>query len=231
MNFIRLCAVALLLTVICVVERTGQEKRDAILIDEFGRIECEDLSGRLDTFLSELASQPGATGYVVVSSNAAVEPRTFWYERFIDGYALFRRFDQRRFLLVSSDLPVSTYVQLWLVPAGVQIPVAIDDDARYISKPSVKRLRFYSNFGDEGPCYTGPPFRLLSKYLKANPEMDANIALGAMSLKVFQNSKTAIIRSFRDDYSVNTSRLRFFWVRTRYDSDSSELWLIRRKRR
>ena len=43
----------------------GQEVPRAVLVDEHGRLPCDDLLGRLDAYFAELAGKPAAQGVVV----------------------------------------------------------------------------------------------------------------------------------------------------------------------
>ena len=230
MNLTRLFLILLLFLAFS-VGANSQESPKAVLIDEFGSIGCEDLSGRLDVFLNELNSKPNSKGYVVISTNPDVAARLAWRERFIDGYARYRRFDENRILIVRGILQEPIQTQMWVIPQGTRFTTQLQSEHRYDLTTSLKKTKFYSDFDDGGPCYTNPPFRILSKYLKANPDLNANIAIGSTSSKSFRKTKEEIIKSFRKDYGTGPSQLRFFWVRTQYEPEIFELWLIRRRAR
>ena len=212
-----------------IVGATAQEPPKAVLVDEYGPIGCEDVSGRLDNFLNELRINPDSTGYIVISTNPTFASRLAWQGRFIDGYARYRNFDETRFVIVRSSLQEPIQVQMWRVPADLRFPVATEVESKYELDKSTRKLRLYSDFDDSGPCYTGPPLRLLSKYLKANPEYLSNIAIGSPSTASFRKAKDGIMQSFQKDYGVELSRLRFFWIRTHHDPEIYELWLIGKK--
>jgi hypothetical protein len=206
----------------------GQGPPKAVLVDEFGRVRCEDLSGRLDVFIAELNKDPSSIGYVAVSS----APELAWRERFIDGYARYRAFDESRLVPVRVTLETPNQTQMWRVPAGAELPVETEtmiETSAVVNKP--RKYRLSSDFVHGGPCYTGPPFRLMSKHLKMHPEYSGNIAIGSPSYKTFRKARDEIRESFQKDYNVNPSRLRFFWIRTLYDPAIYELWLVRRKSR
>lgn len=205
----------------------SQEPPKAILIDEFERIGCEDLSSRLDLLLGEMRNRPDSSGYVVIPSNSE---NVAWREGFIDGYARWRDFEEDRFIVVRGNFQDPPLTQAWLVPAGAESPAVTANDQGYQLDGSPRKVHIFGDFDDPGTChYTGPPFRMLSKYLKANPDRRANIAVGLPSSFQFRDTRKEIIKSFREDYGVDPARLRFFWVRTLWDRGIYEFWLIGKK--
>lgn len=225
-NLFRICLIVFLL-IGCGLSTNSQVSPKPVLVDEFGRIECEDLSARLDVFIAELNKHPNATGYIAISSTHKLD----WRERFIDGYARYRAFDENRLLIVRANLKEPTQTQMWSVPFGAELPVERILDTSSGLERSPRKFKLYSDFGNLGACYTGPPFRLMSGYLKGNPGYSGNIAIGSPSEKSFRKAKDQIKRAFSQDYEVDLSRIRFFWIRTEYDPEIHELWLVRRKSR
>lgn len=228
MNLTKIFPIAFLLLALG-IGSNAQERPQPVLVDEFGAITCEDLSARLDYFFVELSNDPTSTGYIVMSADAKANPRLLWRELYIDGYPRYRRFDEDRLLVVHGVLNDGVEIQMWKVPLGGELPATTLSERPYELWPSRSKLRLYSDFGEVGPCYTSPPFRLLSKYLLANPELVANIAIGTPTSKSFRAAKQEISARFRDVYKVEPSRLRFFSVRTKYDPEIYEVWLLRRK--
>ena len=208
----------------------SQQLQTSILVDELESSGCEDLAGRLDAFLNDLRNNPTSVGYAVISANPDVAPRLGWTERFIDGYSRHRGFEESRLIVVRGDLTAPVQIQLWRVPLGAELPVQSASETRY-KMGSARKFRLYSDFDEFGPCYTGPPLRILSKYLKADRGLSANIAIGSPSPRSFRVAKKQVIESFENDYKTDPSRLRFFWVRTTYEPAIYELWLIRQKRK
>lgn len=208
----------------------GQEQPKAILVDEFGTIACGDLSARLDTFIAAIKEKPAYNGYIVISSNFRLAPRLAWREKFIDGYARYRGFKENRFILIRGKLPDQIQTQFWLALAGTQLPFEDKPESNFTLPPDVRKLKLYSDFEDGGPCYTRPPFRILSKYLKTSPGVNANIVIGAPSARSFSKAKEDINELFSKEYGIAPGRLRFFRGQSRYEL-VYELWLIRRKRK
>ena len=223
-NLSRILLIKLLLLAMSVAAISQEQ---AILVDEMDHAGCEDLSARLDFLLNELNNNPSSNGYVVVSSNPDVARRLGWTERFIDGYARYRGFEESRVVVVRGNLLPPRHLQMWRVPPGSELP-AQSGETRY-QMGTARKLELYSDFGEVGPCYTGPPFRILSKYLNSDPDLTANVAIGSPSLTLFRKARDGIIESFKTDYATDPSRLRFFWIHTKYEPNIYELWLIRRR--
>jgi hypothetical protein len=220
---VALCALAF------VVSGGAQETPEAVLVDELGPIPCGDLSSRLDGLLNELEKDPNSTGYIVFSDNEEAASRLHWRALFVDGYARFRSFDEDRVVLLQATLDKPIDTQMWRIPAGGNSPVPSAVERPYELDASLRKYRLYSEFEEVGACYTGPPFRVLSKYLQTNPDLVANIAIGAPSAKSFRQAKEETIKLFRVDYGVEPTRLRFFWKQTDYEPPIYELWLLRKK--
>lgn len=218
--------IRILLICFVVIGVSSGQKPHAELFDEYDNITCEDVSARLDALISELGKRPDVTGYVVIAKDPNNLGRGGARERYIDGYARYRRFDEARLKVVRAD-EIGTRTRVWLVLPGAEFEVR---EVAYDMPAELRKLQLYSDVGDIGPCYTGPPLRLLAKYLKANPDTTANIAIGTPSAKSYAAERTNISNLFDKTYGVSSSRIRFFQVPGRFYSNSYELWIVSRKR-
>ena len=99
-----------------------QESPPALLIDEFARLECEDVIARQDNLFAELQQNPNATGYAIIFSDDEFQKVARQTEAMFNGQTEFRRFDDDRFQVIRVAGPRGLKVQLWLVPAGGGYP-------------------------------------------------------------------------------------------------------------
>lgn len=212
------------------IQAIGQEPPKPILVDEFANIPCGDLQGRLDVFLQEINRKDGSVGYIVISSDPKQSSRGKVREKFIDGYPRFRQFSENRIKVFRATLSPPLHAQMWLVPFGADFSIQPLPDEEYKITATRRKFVFYSESGEIGACYTGPPFRLLARYLKVNRDYSANIAIGSTSSSSFRESKAETAKLFTNNYGIDRKRLRFFRVRTT-DNDWPiyDLWLVRRK--
>jgi hypothetical protein len=204
----------------------SQEPPKAVLVDELPiDVNCEELSARLDNFINELGTRPDATGYAIIGSAPAKPGSGRYLERYIDGYPRYRGFDETRLDVRRSNFPGQS-IKLWMVPLGATFEVPASD----YSFPGVNRkTEISSNWDQFGPCYTGQPFRLLSRYLKSDLDLAANIAIGSPSTKEYLAERKKITERYAHEYGVSSSRLRFFRMRGRYFTNVYELWLLKPK--
>lgn len=205
---------------------SNSQTSETILVDEFDKnVSCEDLSSRLDVFIAALTKNPDAIGYVVIGIDSQDPDHSLKRERYVDGYARYRAFDEAR-LNVARGTTRDSHVMFWLVPPGAKFEVP---DPSYELASDRRKTRLYSDLWDAGACYTGPPLRLLSNYLKSNPGTVANIAIATPSAKAFTEERANIAKLFDEKYNVRSTRIRFFRHPVRTYSNGYELWILKKK--
>lgn len=202
----------------------GQENPKAVLIDEFGDINCEFLLAKLDYFYVTLQNNPAATGYVVISEKKEDNRRSFRYRSWIHGNTNFRRFDLNRLTIIRDNTAENLKIQFWLVPLGADAPNSSNlgwDSSFPVSKPEM----FYS----ENDAYICPGEELLrfSEILTEQTELRAHFVINTESIKAFNERKKELSNEFKE---VPANRLRFFYVRNRINS-YVEYWLVPPKKK
>ncbi|REJ78270.1 MAG: hypothetical protein DWQ47_02060 [Acidobacteria bacterium] len=89
---------------------------DPRLVDEFGPIPNNDVKARLDIFITQLANDPTATGYIVNYGSARDVTRR---ERLIRDYMVNENgVDPSRLVFVNGGVESAIRTRLWIVPAG-----------------------------------------------------------------------------------------------------------------
>ncbi|MEO7673674.1 MAG: hypothetical protein ABIU09_06305 [Pyrinomonadaceae bacterium] len=93
---------------------------DAVLVDEFGKLENDVIRGRLDTFFTELSNNPNNQGYII---NYGTDKEIAARERLITNHINFRKFDRSRITLVrGGDTGTGVNTKLFRVPPGADNP-------------------------------------------------------------------------------------------------------------
>ncbi len=93
------------------------------LVDEFGRIANGELRGRLDSFLATLFDYPNAQGFVFLYGGRNVQGRDIEARKqLLTSHFRFRRFDANRITVVNAGYREEGSAEIWLVPAGTDIP-------------------------------------------------------------------------------------------------------------
>lgn len=202
----------------------AQDKPKAILNDEFGKINCEDLLARLDNFFVALQNDPAATGSIIISEKKN-NRQSFGYRSMIRGYTKFRRFDSSRLIINRSEESENLKVQFWLVPAGADLPISSDlgwESPFSISKPEM----FYSEDSDDAIC-PGDGLIRFSEILTEQTDLRAHFVINTESVKEFNERKKELLNEFKE---IPANRLKFFHVRNKRNS-YVEYWLVPQKKK
>lgn len=145
----------------------AQKTPEAFLVDEFGKMNCEELSARTDSFYQGILGSPGSRGFVVINpeiskSNMAEVRRRLIFSRFQFGKA-----EDRVSFVFGNERP-SIETAFWLIPAGATEPPI---NGKRWSETSYDLTKPF-NFGYEnelGICPTFVP-RLYAELLTRNPK-------------------------------------------------------------
>ena len=93
---------------------------EPVLVDEFGKLQNDDVRARLDAFFVELQNNPTNQGYII---NYGSEREIAARERLINNHITFRRFDRSRITMVrGGDLGSGINTKLYRVPPGAENP-------------------------------------------------------------------------------------------------------------
>jgi hypothetical protein len=204
----------------------AQETPKAELIDEFGRLTCEDIIARQDALLNILNEEPTSTGYIIIYSNKKDSRAAWRMKMFIDGQTELRRFDQKRLTVFRGTDESEVNVQFWKVPAGAEKPEFKEIGWNYDLSNRKKLFKFNSSEWDVSPCPIGSQFDSYSNYLKANKNFRGHIVIFTKSNKEFQKVKENLLNKLPNDYKVSPNQLRFFFVKQKIDYTNYEFWLV-----
>lgn len=225
MNLPRIYLIAMMLFA-SGVGANGQDPPKAVLVDEFGKLECEDLIARQDNLFHELNQNPNYIGYAIISSDETTFRQARYTEAMFDGQTEFRRFDDFRFRVLRATGLNGLKVQLRVVPAGANIPQIIDKGWDFKIKAGSKPYRFNVSEYDKGPCPVGSQFKLYSATLKANPSAKGHIVVWARIRSQFLNEKARVQRDLVKKYGVNPSQIKYFHIPNRSKSVKWEYWIV-----
>lgn len=209
----------------------AQETQKAELIDEFGSITCEDLIARQDALINTLKNEPNSTGYVIIYSNGK-DSRVAWQTKmYVDGQTEFRRFDQKRLIVLRATDEIELNVQFWKVPAGADKPEFKEIGWNYDLSNRNKPFKFNSSEWDVSPCPIGSQLDSYSNHLNANKNFRGHIVISTKSDKEFQKEKVKLLNKLENDYKLSTNQVRFFFVKRKIDYILYEFWLVPNKKR
>ncbi len=210
----------------------SQETPEAKLIDEFGKITCEDVLQRTDAFIVELQNNPAAKGFFVIDLGNEKTSFGIRYERWLIGHLNLRKFDLSRIKTIRTSSAKEFIIRFWLVSERSQEPEYVEKDWDFTFYKNQKPFIFSANYYDGSLC---PGVEILSlnyfaEYMKANPKSRSNIVIKTISDKKFFDEKKELLELIVDKYKISSKRIRFFRVRkNHYWSDGTpevEVWIL-----
>lgn len=221
----RRLAFALIIAVSLFGSTPGQATPQAVLVDEFGRIGCNEFLARLDAFMVELHNNPGDKGYFLISEDTR-NPRAF--QRMVEASIFTRRFDRERISVAIVSKEIGAGSQLWRVPLGAEAP-AFKPIAR--PEPDLTKPFKYGSDDSIGICPTFSP-DLFAKLILDNPGSKARVVIAGRTVRSrLQMAKG--VREILESYTkLPADRISFYYVH-RPDEWlwETEYWFIPAKRR
>lgn len=228
MKLSRIYLIAILLMTFGVAAKS-QEPPKAVLIDEFGKLQCEDVIARQDYLFAELQKAPMATGLAIIFADSDDLKRARQTEAMFNGQTEFREFDDARFRIVRANGSDGLKVQLWLIPPGASLPQFTKRDRDFEIDPKGKAFKVNASEYDEGPCPIGSQFKLYSKTLKANPHAKGHIVIWARHRTQFLKEKARVDRDLLTKYNIASSQVRYFYFPHRSSDVEWEYWIVPNK--
>jgi hypothetical protein len=189
----------------------AQERPEPVLVDEHGRLPCDDLLGRLDLYFSELSKDPSSVGVAILSSTRGDKRLAVFRQHFIEAHARDRGFTSNPIKFIRTISGDSLSVQLWRVPAGGQEPSVSNVDSTYGLPDTFEPLMFGVEYiyGDD-ICPEVEDQPIFAKFLEGNPASRGNIVVRDRSIERARRKADRIRYVFRTKYGITSSRLRFF---------------------
>lgn len=208
----------------------GQEKPKAELINETGKIHC--CHPEFQQLLQEVENKY-AKGYIIIYGEKVNKLKNYLYEQSIRSLYSYRNNPNIVILRGKSEDEIRT--QFWVVPNGAEIPTFEVEQWDYKLKID-KPLKIYDWFhydegGGDGVCDMLYQEIYTSRFLLANPELNANLVIYAKTPSKFKNLKSKLIKHFEQDFKITKNRLSFFHIPVENPSGNGEIWLVPKRRK
>jgi hypothetical protein len=149
---------------------------DAVLVDQFGRLACDDVNGRIWSLVSQTEKLPGSRALIFVHPPLVKPENAKAQLRFFLAQFEFQNLEDRVEVKIGREMDGLQY-ELWIIPEGATPPDLSGDTwsppRADITKP------FIFGYEDEiGECPTFVP-RKFAELLIANPWSRAHIVIKA----------------------------------------------------
>lgn len=205
-------------------------QKDAKLIDEQGKIDCCYPSFQI--LLQEI-SDSNSKGYIIIFGDKTNKLNSYLYEQQIKSWVGFR--DNPNILILHGKSEEKIRTQFWVVPEGAKPPDFQEETWDY-SLSIKKPLKLYQDFnyleyGSDGVCDFSFYELYTSIFLRANPNLNANLIIYEKSVPKFTTKKLELLKLFNEQYKIPSNRLRFFQKSIKESWSNGEIWLIPQKKK
>jgi hypothetical protein len=202
------------------------EPKAPVLVDSFGKIQCEDRRGRLDNFLSEISGNEGHRGVVVVYPSASTPLAAFRTLQDLFAQARFRRFYMDRLDAKIGPISKEQLIEFWTVPPGATEPdLKKAEAASAAAKFTPAKLLWFgdTNSSEESGCVSMPfDLEAYALTLKSLNGVKGKIVVKGSNAAQARKKTTQVLDEMRG-FGVETTNIRSVFVKAR--REVTELWI------
>ena len=224
-----LFSILLILCGILATSSFAQEAPRAVLVDEHGRLACDDSLSRIDLFFAELANRPSARGFVVISGNPEQKISAAFREATIEAHTAWRNFPAERFDIVRAQSDDELKVQYWFLPPGAERPNVARIDTTYALPRGLKPFILTAEGAVGATCTEVSGVEIFAKFLRDNPSARGNLVVRERTLQRAGAEGRRLLRKFESKHGISRKRLRLF-TGTRRENDYNvpivEYWFL-----
>jgi hypothetical protein len=145
----------------------GQEKPQAVLVDESTPSNCCDLDSRLSNFKTAIAETVNEKGYILIHYGMNNFLQSLYYERVI----LSRILESKNITLIRGQAENKLRIEFWKVPKGVDLPFSAKDKSNF-SSINLKKPIIFAEY-DDAVCSTSGIEKHFVEILSANPNLES----------------------------------------------------------
>ncbi|HEX8287713.1 MAG TPA: hypothetical protein VF556_06960 [Pyrinomonadaceae bacterium] len=206
----------------------GQEKNQAILLDEFGDVGCEEFWARIDALFAEINKDSQSKGYILIYGKENNLLKYLGYESMAYGIINFRNFNKGQIKVVRGTLDEDKNIQLWKVPFGAKTPEFIESNWSYKLSKSIKPFIFAA-YTWGGICPTISYVKLFADFLKANPKARGHLVIRDKTNKNIKVEERKVLDELVNQYKIPHHRLKIFYVKDKeypYGYTDVEFWFV-----
>jgi len=224
MKFQKSFLLLLILLINCQILLAQEKNENLILFDSFAEATYEDLAARIDSLTVEKNKTPNAVGYIVIYGGSNQIENAF-YRQAIVKYIKFRRDDDKKLKVITSTNLEKVKFEFWISKDGTKPKVKQENDSLIlpttnesiyfaddlIETAEIEGKQSYYSVGCEVGCIKSLDFYLLSKFLKANLQMNAFVVIHNKNLKKAKLVKNVLSKKILNDTEIPSGRLNFLY--------------------
>ena len=203
-----------------------ENQGDLQIFDSFSEYNCEELLSRLDALaINGLSKNPNSKGYVVIYG-ADDSIRNKFLERYINDYRESRQIDKNRFVIIPAKANPNFKVEFLLSKSGSQKPNVAPEPFSFVLTQTGKPVMFvretvevakkdgeWHYHGNCPACCIESYYSdFLAEYLKANPQLNAQIRLSGKSKDHKEKLASLIREELVTKYEISSNRFLIRYV-------------------
>ncbi len=197
-----------------------ESQNDLQIFDAFSDYNCELLMSRIDAFVNDgLGRNPTSKGYIVIYGGGDSIKNKF-LERYVNGYLNSRKIDKNRYLIIPSKANPDFKIEFLLSKSGKEKPNIKEEVFPFVLTKSDKPVMFvretvevvktdgkWHYIGDCPVCCIESYYSdFLAEYLKANPQLNAQIRIFGRSKDHKEKLASLIREELVTQYEVSSNR-------------------------
>jgi hypothetical protein len=202
----------------------SQANKSPNLVDEFEFLIYDHLRGRLDAFLLEVADSPNATGFIVIYGDKTRPISKYHYEILLKEHIVYRKYSLNRFVFLHAKDEEKLRVQFWKGFGNENRPDFESGEWNYQLASNIKPFIFHKKSWIVEDGFETFSTAFYAKFLKANPNLRANLIIHEKSRNEFQKTKGSIEAELVAKNKVPQNQLRFFHVKS--NKTDVEFWIV-----
>ena len=144
----------------------GQGVTDHVLVDEFGKLSCDEFLARTDNLFIQQRNQPSTEAFYVIGGSDDHILDKLAMEQLFRIAVEQRRYDLNKVKIVRSNVPGPLKIQMWLAPAGTN-PTEFQKGPSSLVLPTGKY--FLIKTDNDGICNPAPIRPIARELFDANP--------------------------------------------------------------
>lgn len=197
----------------------------AVKVDEFEEIGCEDERSRVDNLLFELNESTSLRGVIIIHAGYHNPIRAYKQKSAITDHLKFRKFNTEKIIFVFGKSEPRFRTELWKVREnGLAsfLRVAWDFKLTGLTNPVIA---YAESWIDGNNCgFYASDLKFYSEFLNANSDLSGRVIIRDKSLGRFKTIKARITKELTTKFKVSSSRLEFAFIQN--DSPDIEYWYI-----
>ncbi len=201
----------------------------AVLYDEFGDLNCEDILARADAFGSAMSNNPASVAVILIDPPSMRPEKAQIRRRLISSTLQLRGLEPERLSFYQGEAGEDLRTQFWRVPAGADLPAKATQQWS-MPDSDVSRAFIYGYQDELAICPTFVP-KAFAKLIMDNPGSRGHIVVtsdkNAMVNKYYFASEW--IKTLVEIYGVPRNRLRLFFKKG--DEAGAEFWFVPHRRK